>query len=80
MEKALIEKIEAVMPGLKQLEDCKCYKAGFGFTCKAKDVGLDSYIECLEKDSCRCPFSLSYGRSYYCSCPARVHIAKHLKK
>ena len=80
MEQTVIQQIEEAMPGLKLLEDCKSYKPGFGFTCKAKDVGLDAYVECLEKDSCRCPFSVSYAQAYYCTCPARIYIAKELEK
>ncbi|MEE9402606.1 MAG: hypothetical protein V3V47_05335 [Desulfobacteria bacterium] len=80
MEQAFIRQIEEAMPGLKLLQDCKAYKPGFGFICKAKDVGLDSYVECLEKDSCRCPFSVSYAHAYYCICPARIYIAKELEK
>ena len=80
MEHVHIAHIEANMPGLKVLERCNCYKPGFGFTCEAQDVGLDSYIECLEKDSCRCPFSMSYADSHYCTSPARVYIAKEIEK
>jgi hypothetical protein len=78
MEQAYIQQIEEAMPGLKLLGHCKFYKPGFGFICKAKDIGLDSYVECLEKDSYRCPFSVSYAYSCYCSCPARVCTTKEL--
>jgi hypothetical protein len=67
------------MPGQKLLAECKRYEPGVGFTCKAKDVGLDSYVECLEKDSPWCPFSVSHGYSYYCKSPARVYFAKKVK-
>jgi len=80
MEQTVIQQIEKAMPGLKLLEDCKSYKPGFGFTCKAKDIGLDSYVECLEEDSHRCPFSMSYADAYYCTSPARVYVAKAVKK
>jgi hypothetical protein len=76
MEQAYAQQIEEAMPGLKLLDHCKFYKPGVGFTCNATDVGLDSYLECLEEDSCRCPFSVAYAYSYYCSCPARVYMAK----
>jgi hypothetical protein len=65
-----------VLDGLKLLIECKRYEPGFGFSCKAKDVGLDSFAECLEKDSYRCPFSVAYARTRYCISPARVYIAK----
>jgi hypothetical protein len=80
MGHAHMQEIEKAINGLKLREDCKWFKRGFGFSCKAKDVGLDSFVECLEKDSCRCPFSVSYAYSFYCSCPPRVYIARELKK
>jgi hypothetical protein len=80
MEQADVLEVEKAINGLKLPKDCKWFKPGFGFTCKAKDIGLDSYVECLEKDSFRCPFSVSYAYSYYCIFPARVYVAKALKK
>jgi hypothetical protein len=76
MEKAFIHQIEETIPDLNLLVECKRYKPGIGVSCKARDVGLDSYVKCLEKDSNSCPFSFSYGRSYYCTSPARIYIAK----
>jgi hypothetical protein len=64
------------LDGLKLLEECKRYEPGIGFSCKARDVGLDSFAECLEKDSYRCHFSVPYARTHYCIFPARVYIAK----
>ena len=66
--------------GLKLLIESERYKPGIGFSCKAKDVGLDTYAECLEEDSHRCPFSMSYADAYYCTSPARVYVAKAVKK
>ena len=80
MEHAHMQEIEKTINGLKLPGDCKWFKQGFGFSCKAKDIGLDSFVECLEKDSCWCPFSVSYGCSSYCKCPSRIYIARELKK
>jgi hypothetical protein len=79
MKRGYAHRIEA-MPGLELSEDCKWFKPGFGFSCKAKDIGLDSYVECLETYSCTCPFSVSYAHSYYCKCLARVFMAKVLEQ
>ena len=68
------------LDGLKLLIECQRYKPGVGFSCKAKDVGLDCYAECLETDAPRCPFSVSHGRAHYCISPARVYIAKEMGK
>ena len=62
----------------KLLEDCKYYKFGVGFTCETKDIGLDSYMECLQADSFLCPFSLSYAHTYYCTSRSRVFMAREL--
>jgi hypothetical protein len=40
-------------------------KRGLIRLCYAKDVGHDSYVECLEKHSHECPFSVSFARSHY---------------
>jgi hypothetical protein len=78
MEKAFIQQIVKSMPGQKLLAECERYKSGLGFTCQAIDVGLDSYVRCLEKDS-DCPFSVPYAGSNFCKCPARVYVAKELR-
>jgi hypothetical protein len=66
--------------GPRLLEECRYFKPGVGFQCKVRDVGLYSYVECLEIDSRTCPFSLFYAYTNYCSCRARVLIAKALEK
>jgi hypothetical protein len=78
-QEADLQRLEEAMHSPRLIEDCKWFKPGIGFSCKASDIGLDYYVECLEKQSHMCPFSLSYAYSYYCSCRARVFIAKQLK-
>jgi hypothetical protein len=73
-----IKHLEGVLPRSRLLEGCKYYKFGVGFTCKAKDVGLDAYVECLQRDSFLCSFSLSYAHKYYCTSRSRVFMAREL--
>jgi hypothetical protein len=82
MEQTYVEIRDLItgLAGLKVLIDNKRYKPGVGFSCKAKDVGLNCYAECLEIDANSCPFSFSYGSGYYCTSPVRTFIAKGLKK
>jgi len=61
-------------------KDFKCYKSGFEKLCKAQEVGLETFLECLEEDPYECPFSLSFGDMFLCECPLRVYITKKLKK
>jgi hypothetical protein len=57
-----------------------CYKSGFTTLCKAKDIGLESYLECSDKSPDECMFLLSFANIRYCDCPLRCYIAKKLKK
>jgi hypothetical protein len=64
------------------IKDCpkglKVSKPEFGIPCKAKHIALNSFAECLAKDSHTCKLSMPFGRKYYCRCPAGVLIAKEL--
>jgi hypothetical protein len=56
------------------------YTSGLEVLCKARDIGLDEYLECMEVYPQKCPFSFSFGYSHLCQCPLRVYIARKLKK
>ena len=71
-----MDDIDNLLDGLGLLKACERYEPGFGFICKAKDIGLDSFVQCQEKDSHLCVFSIRYAHSYFCKSPARVHAAK----
>jgi hypothetical protein len=66
------------------INDCpkgrKLSKPERGIPCKAKYIGLESFAECLERQSGVCPFSLSFGNVYYCKCPVGVSILNELKR
>jgi hypothetical protein len=80
MEKAFTQQVLQDLPGLTLLSECQCYKPGVGFTCKAMDIGLESFVQCLEKSSRWCPFSVPCADSRFCKCPARVYCVKELEK
>ena len=80
MEPAYVQEIEKAANGLDLPQNFEWYKPGLGFTCKARDIGLESYVNCLETHSYLCPFSVFYGYANYCSCTARVYVAKQLEK
>ena len=79
MKKAHPHRIETE-PGIGPVRDWKYDNAECEFSCKAKDIGLDSYVECLEEYSHMCPFSVRYAQSYFCKSPARVYMAKRFKE
>lgn len=78
MEKDIKKKIEKIIGGISCQKDFKCYKSGFKNLCKAKDTGLNEYLDCLEENPRSCEFSLTFGFGNLCRCPLRVYIMKEL--
>ena len=47
-------------------------------TCKARDIGLDSYLVCLEKSSValRCGHRFAFGFDHLCASQERIKLAR----
>jgi len=73
-------RIEEIVDGMQCPKDFQCVESGFERMCKAKDFGLESYLECLDGNPQGCPFSLSFGEGHFCRCPLRVYLSKNLKR
>ena len=80
MEQDHEKELKEIIGGITCPKDFKCYKSGFEKLCKAKDIGLHSILECLDKYAPLCLFSINVHDTYYCECPLRVYIARTLKK
>jgi hypothetical protein len=76
MEESTKRKLEEIIGQMKCPKDFLCYKSGFKILCKAEDVGMKSYLKCLEENPSDCVFSMGYAESHYCTCPLRCYIAK----
>ncbi|MES0350250.1 MAG: hypothetical protein ABUK19_05985 [Desulfobacteria bacterium] len=57
-----------------------CCTEGLEKLCKAKDVGMRTFVQCLEPNPIECPFSKLLAVSYVCKCPLRIYITKELNK
>ncbi len=79
MHKVIQDQIEEIIDGLKCPKDFVCYRSEFKSLCRAKDIGLESFVACLA-DSQECRFSILFGGLCFCQCPLRVYIAKTFKK
>ena len=75
-----MENIEDIIDKLQCSKGFECYKSGYKNLCKAEDIGLESFLVCLEKNSSDCKFSISFGEGFFCQCPLRVYIAKKINK
>lgn len=71
--------IESIITVIECPKDFICYYSGFNNICNAKDIGIESFVECLEKKK-ECKFSFRFALIYLCKCPVRVYIAKKLKR
>ena len=80
MEKEIQKQIEKIIDVLQCPKSFICYKSGLTDLCKVKDIGLESFIICLEKYPLECKFSIYYGEVYFCQCSLRVYIAKKFRK
>ena len=79
MKQNLDIKIEEILGGLKCPKSYLCYSSGPEKVCEAKDIGLESFLVCLERDSIGCKFSVVFGGIRFCQCPLRIYIAKKVK-
>lgn len=58
--------------------DVQSYTSPIKVLCKAEDIGLESYVRCLEETPQLCQFSVPFGYAHFCDSPVRVHICKKL--
>lgn len=60
----------------------KCAENGFENLCEARDFGEEKCLHCLEDSSEPCPFGRLHDfgvQFWFCECPLRVYLAKHLQ-
>ena len=73
------KEIEAILNGLQCSKDFVCYTSGLKKVCRAEDIGLETFLVCLEENPKACNFFVSFGGKHFCQCPLRVYIAKKLR-
>lgn len=76
MEENTRIKLEELIGQIKCPKDFVCYKSELKDLCKAADIGMKSYLKCLEENPRACVFSRGYAESHYCTCPLRREIAR----
>lgn len=70
------KKIEEILDGLKCQKNFSCYNSEEDGVCKAEDIGLESFLVCLEDNSKDCKFIVEFGGVRFCQCPLRLYLAK----
>ena len=74
------KKIDEIKSEITCKKDFECVNSGFENLCKAKDIGLKKYLDCLKSSPQSCQFALSFGKGYLCRCPLRIYIKKRIGK
>ncbi len=72
-------KVEEIIGKMSCPKDFKCADSDFKYLCLAKDIGLESHLQCLEKSPFECYFALEFDDKFYCACPLRIYLCKHLE-
>ncbi len=72
--------IEEMTGGTECRKEFKCCSNEFTNVCRAKDIGIKSFLVCMEDQPQKCNFSLTFADIFFCKCPIRVYISKKLKK
>jgi len=80
MEQNIRKEIEIIKKRIECNKDFRCIKSNMHTLCEAKDVGIESMLECLEESPVECTFSFFFNKNFYCKCPIRYYISKKLKK
>lgn len=74
------KEIENIIGKLRCPKAFRCYESGFDDLCSAKDIGIESFLLCLEEKPEDCKFSVPIQGPYLCHCPLRIYLCKKLRK
>ncbi len=76
MDDKEIKKVEEIRRSINCPKGFRCTRTDCGRLCAAKDIGLEHFLVCMEKEPRDCPYAMSFGDQYFCTCPLRVFLAK----
>ncbi len=79
MEDEVTKKIDEILVGMYCSKNFSCAESGFKRLCKAKFIGLERFLECLETNPAGCSFAMQVGNQYFCDCPLRVYLERKLR-
>ena len=81
MDREFAQKIEPIKMQLKCPDHLSWVNDEDARLCRARDVGLDTYIECLEERRySACKFNTPFANIHLCQCPPRVFLLKEVGK
>ena len=72
------QKMEEIASEIDCPKDFICFKSEPEELHRARSIGIEGYLNCLEDNSQECEFALPFGEGYLCKCPVRVYIAQNI--
>jgi len=70
------QRLEEIKQGTTCPKGFPCEESDFKRICRARHIGMESFVECLEENPRACPFVMPFGDGYFCKCPLRVFVAR----
>ena len=80
MDEKTKKELEEIMGEIQCPKNFTCYESGLETLCRARDIGVERFLECMEEDPKKCSFSVPLGVASLCQCPLRVYICRKLGK
>ena len=71
-----IQGIKQILGSMHCSKDFRCTRVTAEYLCKARDLGRDDCLECLEAKPSDCEFSDLSGSPVLCTCSLRVYLTK----
>lgn len=68
--------VRRFMNGMTCPKEFSCLSSGPEGLCRARDIGSDIYVECLEPLIPGCSFSVPSGATNFCKCPIRIYLTR----
>lgn len=76
----LRQAVVTIMGDMECGKEFKCADAGFRDLCRARDIGLDVHLECLDEGGENCQFATKFDAGHLCECPLRVYLYRTLNR
>lgn len=80
MLKAHNKKITEIIGQIHCPKDFRCVTPDLDKLCLARDIGMETYLQCFARNKADCPFSAPFANEVYCKCPLRIYLKKNLHK
>ena len=76
-QRRALEEIRARTACNKSFE---CAESDYRQLCAARDIGLESHLDCLDPNADRCALAMRFGDDYVCRCPVRHFLARECRR